>query len=356
MANIKNAIVGNRMQGLPGVDAWTSSGIAKLPKEPHKSVTLRRIIKVGENNDVLDELANSSDRLRDAIRPYALGVNPMVAVQFQNNSNIQTSLPYKLSSAFRPPIMRQEETLPLSRQHRKTVEITINSVVNQNTEPFYFHKPLKQSLPIEGLQIPSAPKAQKEVSTQGYKIRVGERVQPQEKNKIQSRRVLFENPRVVVLEDKLLKIDKTAALNSKKISVPSDAEVVVLQKIPLHSDVTAVKSSSAGVSRVQPKRFKMNAPIRLPELTIQMKLPTKDNLNRSLQPRMRDGLAVATRRDVIVDKLEIERPEHSLETKMPMISVDAPKHAISGSAKIVSNPSSGVVQRPLSQHNFLHNR
>jgi hypothetical protein len=356
MANIKNAIAGNRMQGLPGVDAWTSSGIAKLPKEPPKSVTLRRIVRVGENNDLLNEVANSGDRLRDSIRPYALGVNPMVAVQFNNaNSSVQTSLPYKLSSNFRPPIMRQEETLPLSRQHRKTVEITINSVVNSNTEPFYFHKPLKETLPVEGLQIPSASKSKKEVVTKGYKIRLGDRVQPEERKKVETRRVIFENPRVIVVED-VLKVDPHTALNLKKVSVPSDSDTLILNKTPIHSEIVAKKSSSAGVYRVEPKNFKMNNPVRIPEIKTQVKPFSKDNLNRTTQPRMRDTVSIGTREKVVVEKVALEWPDLVLEAKFPVVSVDSPKHGANTLEKNVATPTSGMVDRPLSLQNFLHNR
>jgi hypothetical protein len=70
----------------------------------------------------------SGDRIAEAISVYARGVNPMVAVSFDNYSNNAgrsspfqnnkaVSLPYKVTT-FRPPIMRQEDLLPLSRLPR----------------------------------------------------------------------------------------------------------------------------------------------------------------------------------------------------------------------------------------------
>jgi hypothetical protein len=262
MVSIKNAIVGNRMSGLVGVDAWTSEGIAKMEKEPPRSLTVRRVIKVGSNNDVLEEMANSYDRLSDSLRTYPLGVNPMVGVQFQNGagSKTQTSLPYKLSSAFRPPLMPLEQTLPLSRQARKTFEIQVNPSEPSASEPFYFHKPLKTALVAEGRPIAAAPKSLKEVVTAGYRITVDARKTVGHRTRLEAERVIFENPRVVVVEQETpLRFSQTANKTAHKVALlPVDNGVVLSRQTRLSEDVMAAKSSTAGVVSHRPSRFKMN--------------------------------------------------------------------------------------------------
>ena len=282
MATIKNAIVGNRMQGLVGVDSWSSSGIVNLTKEPAKSVTVRRVIKVGENNHVLEEMANSSDRLRDSIRPYALGVNPMVSVQFQTSKS-NASLPYKLSSAFRPPIIRQEESLPLSRLHRKPVEITLNSVISNTTEPFFFHKPLKQTIAIDSNQLPSAPKSSKSVYFDNYKLRKQEYPTLETRERIQTGRIVFENPRVVVVES-LIKPDVNVQKTFKTASVPTDSEAIVLDKNVVHSSVQTPKSFNLMLEPVQPQKIRLNDQVKLPEYTTNKNLQSVDNFNRDNHP------------------------------------------------------------------------
>ena len=387
MVSIKNAIVGNGMQGLEGVDSWTMSGIAKMTKEPPKSVTLRRVVKVGENNDILETMGNSYDRLSDSIRVYPLGVNPMVAVQFQQTpgSKAQTSLPYKLSSAFRPPIMTLEDTMPLSRQHRKTVEIASNISQSLSTDPFYFHKPLKQSLVVESRFLASVPKAQKEVSTQGYRITLQSRKTVPDRPRVETERVLFENPRIVVLEDDPLRIHQTTNKNAKKISLPPSDTTLVLNKENLRIQTVTAKSSSAGVSSHRPKNFKMSDVItteavaaksssagvsshrpqnfkmadilRIPEHVAVVASDRPNHDVRSEYSRTRDTIKTATRSDLSVERVHELRPEHVLDSKSPIVSVDAVKNGAPASLPVDLPPMrSGIAERGVSLQNFLHNR
>jgi hypothetical protein len=99
-------------------------------KDPPKSFNTRRITKVGENNELLNAIDASLDR-NDAIRQYATGVNHMVEVNYNNTtmrtSNTQAFLPYRIikDGAFRPPILYQQDTLPLSRLPRYTTSLNV---------------------------------------------------------------------------------------------------------------------------------------------------------------------------------------------------------------------------------------
>ena len=111
-------------------------GSMNILRDPPKSIHTRKIDKVGQNSDLTQMLQDSGDRSCEAITQYARGVNPMVSVSYQNYGNNggqrsgsivpqlqrgQAFLPYSLGvggDAFRPPTLRQEDLLPLSRLPR----------------------------------------------------------------------------------------------------------------------------------------------------------------------------------------------------------------------------------------------
>lgn len=115
---------------LPSVETWGTN--MNILRDPPKSIHTRRIEKVGEISNITATIDESHDRACEAILQYARGVNPMVSVSYSNNSNNggkstlqrsqggQAFLPYRVvrDGAFRPPVLRQEQLLPLSRQPR----------------------------------------------------------------------------------------------------------------------------------------------------------------------------------------------------------------------------------------------
>lgn len=114
---------------LPSNEGWLDTSL--ITKDPPKSIHTRRIIKVGENNDILDMREDSGERTAECISAYPKGVNPMVDVQYAlygNNGGTKGSSgkhPFRIldNGAFRPPILRQEDLLPLSRMPRKCTSI-----------------------------------------------------------------------------------------------------------------------------------------------------------------------------------------------------------------------------------------
>lgn len=121
---------------LPSVGSWNTNN--NILKDPPKSITTRRIDKVGDSNSLINDVDESGDRICESINKYARGVNPFVSVDYGNNgsnggqnykisnpfSNIKgTSMPYlpyrvAKDGAFRPPILTQSQLMPLSRQPR----------------------------------------------------------------------------------------------------------------------------------------------------------------------------------------------------------------------------------------------
>lgn len=129
----------NRNVTLPSVDSWGTN--MNILKDPPKSIHTRKIDKVGETQDIVHQIDNSGNRICEQIKVYPRGINPSVSVQYQNfggkslnkqycnnqSSNTekpshsgQAYLPYRVvrDGAFRPPILRQEDTMPLSRLPR----------------------------------------------------------------------------------------------------------------------------------------------------------------------------------------------------------------------------------------------
>ncbi len=147
MALSYHGVVGSRAKvTLPSVDTWSSN--MNILRDPPKSITTRKIDKVGETSDITQMIQDSGDRACEAINVYARGVNPMVAVSYGNygnnggqrvngqltgknfvggqgssgvgNSGTQSFLPYRVmrDGAFRPPVRDQRDLLPLSRLPR----------------------------------------------------------------------------------------------------------------------------------------------------------------------------------------------------------------------------------------------
>jgi hypothetical protein len=69
---------------LPSVDTWSTN--MNIMRDPPKSITTRKIDKVGETMAISEAIDASGDRTSEAITRYAKGVNPMVSVQYNGSS------------------------------------------------------------------------------------------------------------------------------------------------------------------------------------------------------------------------------------------------------------------------------
>lgn len=123
---------------LPSVDNWGSN--LNILKDPPKSIHTRNKTLVGSNNEIIDEIGDSGNRIGEYINVYARGVNPFVSVSYSNNNTglsgngkvsnqSQAKLPYRImrDGAFRPPVLTQEDLLPLSRLPRVKTEAKTNA-------------------------------------------------------------------------------------------------------------------------------------------------------------------------------------------------------------------------------------
>jgi hypothetical protein len=120
---------------LPSVESWGTN--MNILKDPPKGIMTRRRDKVGQTSSIVEDIDAAKDRACEAIRVYPRGINPAVSVMYSNNGTVggnnssctgqlmgsaSASLPYKIMNggAFRPPVLTQEQLLPLSRQPRTT--------------------------------------------------------------------------------------------------------------------------------------------------------------------------------------------------------------------------------------------
>jgi hypothetical protein len=122
---------------LPSVDNWGTN--LNILKDPPKSIHTRYKATVGSNNDVLEEVGDSGNRIAEYINVFARGVNPSVSVSYSNTGSnnsgnmsvggqTHAKLPYRImrDGAFRPPIYTQEDLLPGSRLPRVKTEAHTN--------------------------------------------------------------------------------------------------------------------------------------------------------------------------------------------------------------------------------------
>jgi len=119
-------------------------------KDPPKSITTRRVDKVGQTSDITAMIDDAGDRACEAILQYSRGINPSVSVQYNNSGNMsgkslqgnnqqQAFLPYRVArdGAFRPPIKTQYDLLPLSRMPRVWTSSYTNKAFPDFTKKLY---------------------------------------------------------------------------------------------------------------------------------------------------------------------------------------------------------------------------
>ena len=113
--------------GLPSVESYYVG--ENIAKDPPRSVVSKYKTKVGDTTLLTREIDDSSDRFCEAILKYPRGVNQMVTVSYNkigtDTNSREAFLPHRVvrEGAFRPPIVPQEDRMPLSRLPRKSVSM-----------------------------------------------------------------------------------------------------------------------------------------------------------------------------------------------------------------------------------------
>jgi hypothetical protein len=131
---------------LPSVEGWGTS--MNIIRDPPKSIMTRRKDKVGDTSDITHMIGESGDRVCEMINVYPRGVNPSVAVSYNNvGGGTQSRLPHPImkDGAFRPPIRRQEDLLPLSRLPRTSTSVSINPGCKENNNKIFDPDNFKKS-------------------------------------------------------------------------------------------------------------------------------------------------------------------------------------------------------------------
>jgi hypothetical protein len=166
-------IIGNKAAvTLPSVESWGTNN--NILRDPPKSIMTRRVDKVNQDGSLNEMYYHSGDRFGEYVNVYARGVNPMVSVEYGNNNAFSMSgnnnngfygagkLPYRImqGGAFHPPILRQEQLLPLSRlprnvtfvqTNKETIDYAKSAVCNQQPKE---HRQIVKNK-IEGFITPT---------------------------------------------------------------------------------------------------------------------------------------------------------------------------------------------------------
>ena len=150
-----NAITNYGKVTLPSVETWSTN--MNILRDPPKSITTRKIDKVGETSEITQMIQESGDRVCEGISVYAKGVNPMVGISYNNYGNNSGTrgnnhapknafLPHRImkDGAFRPEVKDQRQLLPLSRQPR--------NVTSLQSQPGFIDFTKKISCPSDKIQ------------------------------------------------------------------------------------------------------------------------------------------------------------------------------------------------------------
>ena len=118
-------------------------GSMKILRDPPKSGWTRRVDKVGETSSLTEMRDQSGDRMAESIQVYPRGINPFASVSYSNSSNNggqlsgsiavggqpSAKLPYTImkDGAYRPPVLLQQDLLPLSRLPRNKSSLSVTA-------------------------------------------------------------------------------------------------------------------------------------------------------------------------------------------------------------------------------------
>ena len=189
-------VLPRRVATLPSVEMWGNN--MNILKDPPKGIYTRRIDKVGDTQEITMDIDGAGDRICEMIKVYGRGINQMVGVNYSNygtsggqvrqvptrtgtagfyacgqgapRNNIirggvnlgpgimpstgisQASLPYKAfdNGAFRPPIRRQEDDMPLSRMPRVWTYAMTNKSFPINVKKMECHTEQDRCIKSEG--------------------------------------------------------------------------------------------------------------------------------------------------------------------------------------------------------------
>ena len=113
-----SAVFPKRHVTLPSVEMWGTN--MNILKEPKKSIMTRRKDRTGQINlssIIQDGTRMAGDRIAENILVYGRGLN-ITKVYGDDKDRPKQTYQLETDGAFRPPVLRQEQLMPLSRQPR----------------------------------------------------------------------------------------------------------------------------------------------------------------------------------------------------------------------------------------------
>lgn len=127
---------GVQMPKLRGFQMGSVEPPSLILREPPRSIHTRKKERI-DMADVTHMIRNDDSRINEGVSYLARGINPHIDVMYNNSGggsrtttmpNIQSGSVYKVmkDGAFRPPMFKQEDLLPLSRQRRPETSAITN--------------------------------------------------------------------------------------------------------------------------------------------------------------------------------------------------------------------------------------
>src|SRR5574343_236208 len=323
---------------LPSVELW--NGNFNIVKNPPSGIHTRRITKVGENNDLLDMNDDSGSRINEAINVYARGNNPMVSVQYSNHGNTGSGLmgvsggsggesggifstggggmlPYRIMNegAFRPPILRQEDLLPLSRLPRSCTSITSKRCRVDQTKRIepdvveYFREVHKNPLKVS-------------VSSKRSRVDQTKKIDPDTFELLQ----VHKNPLKVSVSSKRSRVDQT-----KKID-PDTFELLQVHKNPLKTSLQAQTSFKKEIPQTPPTNIELFVK-DVKTVVVNSNAKKLKDLDTRVIPVLEEQLRVSNVDHVNQKRISQQRYIHSL----PELSRNVPNHQVDTTFNIAKN-------------------
>lgn len=255
-----------------------------IKRDPPKMFMTTRREKVGDSQAFAQSVVSNANRLDEYINVYAKGINHFVDVSYDNSSNNgggqysgSASLPYKImrGGAFRPPILRQEDKLPLSRLPRKTTSMTVNKGDVNHVLKLLDRddsNSIKKTLTVTSV-----------VSSKTYDLRKMQR--PENTSSMLKDAIHTEkyttplmnketiSNKTVVLPD-TLKVYTHITPKASKNTLTADNELVLNRKAPV--SVASLNKASNLTKVMHPEKF-INLQARNPETVVTTIAPVKKN-------------------------------------------------------------------------------
>lgn len=321
---------------LKGFSGLSNRDNIHIFRDPPKSIYTRKKERV-EWGDVKAFVENDTSRYDEGLLKFNKGVNPSVAVEYQNTSagsrtttlpNREAKNPYTVmkEGSFRPPLFRQEDLLPLSRMNRPYTHIDpkpgvrnsfVNCGLSQNTDM----QPIMSAVSVRTSGEPELP------PTASYIIQTPTPINCESNIKFDKQYDTINQPKSTSVKAEYFDDEFAKSIQDQQLKeghLPSEANKENL-----------VKASSSSVSGLKDLQQNRDISTNIKEFTLLEELSTNPSLN-IYDPNNKNMNVSGINDENInieissnpqnINKLQRLHMEYELDRKNQLISAFAPQH------------------------------